>query len=630
MQLVNVIPISRGVGKETLTYFTTRTLREGVVVYVPLRKKVVPAIVLSIEDADKAKTKIKSSRFAIKKITSRKSAILFLPEFIAAAGDAAKYFAGATGSLLHAATPKTILEDIPQIRAQKKKQDDKVPRQTRKMVLQAEKEDRYVRYKSLIREEFARNASVFLLTPTIQDAEMAEIFLKKGIERYTVLLHSTLTKKEIVARWKMTLLSIHPVLIIATGTFLSIPRDDIETIIVERENSRAYKLPTRPFLDLRVLAEFIAEHKGIRLILSDLPLKVETMWRYRQGELDEFAPLKLRSFRNTKQVIVDMRRDSAPRTKKFEVLSDNLKKLTQKVQESNKNIFIFAARRGLSPQTVCRDCGSAVMCEICSAPVVLHKRARGNEFLCHTCGASRDAREKCRNCSSWRLETLGIGIQYVESELREHFPESLILKIDRDSISTHKQALSVSDKFYTTKGSVLLGTEMALPYLTKKIAYSAVASMDSLFSIPDWRMSEKVLSILLKIKEMTTETVLIQTRRPEQKVLEYILKGNLTDFYRREIKQREELEYPPFAVLIKITAIGTPARVARELQMLKKKLKKYALSIYPPLVQIAKGRYAMHGLLRVKRDKWPEKQIIEILRSLPPYFSIDVDPESLL
>ena len=613
---------------ETLSYFSTKSLEKGTIVYVPLRKKEIPAIVLSSEDISDSKVKIKNANFALKKIENKKTFVLLLPEFIEAAASAAEYFATTTGAILYKIIPKIILDNIKETKRQKIRENKNIL--SRKLILQSEINDRFVNYKSLVREEFARNSSVFLLAPTIQDAEKAGAFLKKGIERYTFVLHSSLTKKEILTRWKNALQSGHPVLIIATSSFLSLPRNDIETIIVERENSRAYKQFARPFIDMKIFAEFYVKHKKMRLILGDFPLSVETMWRYYNNEFDELSPPKLRVIKTAEQTLIDMKNKKYQKAGQFEIISDELKNLISKTIKEDKNIFIFAARRGLSPTTICRDCGSPVLCLRCEAPAILYTTMKGNCFICRACGSSRSANERCKNCASWRLETLGIGIQLVEKKLKEFFPDQQIFVIDKDDTETHKKVLMVIEKFYATRGGILIGTEMALPYFNKMISYSAVASIDSLFSLPEWRMPEKILSLLLKIKEITKKEILIQTRKPEQKIFDFVIKGNLADFYKDEIKKRKQFNYPPFCVFVKITVIGIADKVAKETEYMKKLLKDYGILTYPPSIKADKGKYIMRGLLRIERNKWPHKEIVEILRSLPPHFSVDVDTESLL
>lgn len=615
---------------ESLTYFSAKPLKEGSVVFVPLRKKEVPAIVLSSQDITDAKTQIRSAGFALKKIENKKTQTLLLPEFVSAAHTTADYFATTTGSILHSVVPTAIWNDIEKIKTQKVKGVPKKSLTSRRLILQSEINDRFGSYKSLVREEFAKKNSVFLLVPTIQDAVKAEGFLQKGVENYTFVLHSKLTKKEILTRWKDALKSTHPVLIIATGSFLSLPRQDLGTIIVERENSRNYKQFNRPFIDIRMLAENLAKEKKVRIIFGDLPLSIDTMWRYKENELDELSPPKLRTIREANQSLIDMKDKKHQKAGKFEVVSDELKELVLDTVKSNKNIFVFTARRGLASSTTCKDCGNPVLCHECEAPIVLHGTAKGNRFICHACGASRSADERCKGCASWKLQTLGIGVQLVEKTLKDIVPKEKIFVIDKDTASTHKKASTLIEKFYNTKGSVLIGTEMALSYLDKPVENSAVATMDSLFSLPEWRMSEKILSLLLKIKEFTKNEMLIQTRKPDQRIFDFVQKGNLVDFYKEEIKKRKQFGYPPFSIFIKVSVVGTPDRVSKEMQYLKKLLSKYDIQIYPSSIKVARGRFAMHGLIRVEKSKWPNKEIVEILRSLPPHFSVDVDPESLL
>ena len=636
MQLINVIPIARSIGMESLTYFSSKPLKEGSIVFVPLRKKEVPAIVLSSQDITDVKTKIRSAGFALKKIENKKTSSFLLPEFVSAARSAADYFGTTTGAILYNTIPNAIWNDIGKAKDHKGQTfvATKAKPLCRKMILQSEINDRFGSYKSLVREEFAKHSSVFILVPTMQDAQKAESFLKKGVENYTFVLHGNLTKKEILTRWKNALKSTHPVLIIATGSFLSLPRQDLGTIIVERENSRSYKQFNRPFADIKVLAENLAKERKIRIIFGDLPLSIDTMWRYKENELDEFSPPKLRTVRDASQTLVDMKSKKHQKAGKFEVVSDELKKLVSDTIKNSPagggNMFIFTARRGLAPSTTCHDCGSPVLCHECEAPIVLHNTSKGNRFICHACGASRSADERCKTCASWKLETIGIGVQLVEKALKEEFGDDKIFVIDKDTASTHKRASTLVDKFYATKGAVLIGTEMALSYIDKPIENSAIATMDSLFSLPEWRMSEKILSLLLKIKEITKKEMLIQTRKPDQKVFEYVTKGNLVDFYKDEVKKRKQFGYPPFNIFIKISVVGTPDRVSKEMEYLKKLLNKHDIQVYPSSIKVARGKFAMHGILRIDRDKWPDKEILEILRSLPLHFSVDVDPESLL
>lgn len=636
MKLLSVIPIARGINRENLSYFTSSDVTIGSVVKVPLRKRVIPAIVTSIENVSDAKAEIKNADFEIRKVEKIKASSLLSPEFMSTVAETAFYFASTSGSVLHSVVPKTILEEADKIKTEIK--ELKNPRHHEKLVVQNDDEERYATYKSLIREEFAKGYSVFFCLPTVQDIKKAHEKLAKGIEQYTFVLHGLLSKKEQVELWNKATNEEHPSLIIATGHFLGIPRNDIGTIIIDKENTRSYKNQGRPFVDIRIFAELLANKIKAKIVFGDLLLRTETIWRQTEAEIFEVTPLKFRSLTTSSPKLINMKEvlpekitgDKDGREPKFKIFSTELLDLVRDNQANDENLFIFVARRGLFPSTVCADCGSIVKCNTCDAPTVLHKASAENFFLCHRCGEHRSALEKCRDCQSWRLSAFGIGIEAVEEELKVNFPNLKIFKIDSDSVNTHKKAIDVMTKFYASPGSVLLGTEMALLYLQDQVANSAVVSIDSFFSIPDFRINEKVMNILLKIRASTSRTFLVQTRDIEQKILRYALAGNLADFYRDEVKNRETLSYPPFSLPIKITLQGDKKTVLAGMEQLQKDLAPYEVDVFPAFIPIQKGKFSMHGLIKVKNKEWVDKNLLNKLNALPPQYTINIDPESLL
>jgi primosomal protein N' len=642
MKLLRVIPISKGINKESLSYFTASEIAVGSVVKVPLRKKTVSAIVVSAEEVTDVKAEIKNASFETRKVDKIKSSFLLSKEFMDAVAESALYFASTSGSILHSVVPKTIIEDAEKIKITNLSLSERImgsknERGHEKLVVQNDDEERYAIYKSLTREEFAKGNSVFFCLPTIQDIKKAYEKLSKGIEQYTFVLHGSLNKKEQIEIWNNASNESHPSLIISTGSFLGIARNDISTIILDKENTRAYKCPSRPFVDFRVFAEILSKKIKAKIIFGDLLLRTETVWRHNDGELYEVAPLKLRSLTTANLKLVNMR-EALPenidkeknKEPKFRLFSDETLEMIQKNQENDENLFIFVARRGLFPSTICADCGNLVKCNTCGAPIVLHKAQSENFFLCHRCGEHRSALEKCHNCQSWRLGTLGIGIEAVEEELRLKFPNVKIFKIDSDSVSTQKKASDTMKKFYSSPGSILLGTEMALLYLKEQVAGSIVVSIDSFFSIPDFRINEKVMNILLKIRANTSRNFIIQTRDIDQKILRYAIAGNLADFYREEIRERETLFYPPFSIPIKITLQGDKKNVLAGMEELQKTMTPYEVDIFPAFIPAAKGKFSMHAVIKTKRKEWVDQILLAKLNSLPPQYTINIDPESLL
>ncbi len=634
MYLIEVIPLSRGIGKETLSYFSAGVIPEGSLVEVPLRKRFVNALVVSCRDARDAKAEIRSSDYSMKKVNEFKSERFLSEEFVNAAKAASEFFAASLGGVLNLLVPQGVLGGEREMFNPKDGLSADAAVFDR-LVLQADDPERFANYRSLVREEFARKRSVFLCVPTASDVKRLTSELAKGIEEYTYPLYVSLSKKKMRLIWKATVENEHPVLIVATGLFLSLRRADIGAIILENESSRHYKLGFRPYLDIRTFAEFLAKEVRAKFIIGDTFLRTESIFRFRQGEFAEFAPLKFRFLSPSEGLVVDMTSYKKTAGGKFETISAELGALVKRSHALNQQLFILAARRGLASESVCGDCGQVVLCGRCRSPITLHvgrtdDRTSTNFFLCHRCGEKRNAEERCAACQSWKIWPLGVGLELVERELKRKFPAVKIFRIDKDKTPTAKKAALVAAAFFGSPGSILLGTEMALAYIDRKIDNTAVASLDSLFSLPDFRIHERILHLLLKIRSLTSGTFLVQTRLPGEKVPEYVVKGNLIDFYRDEIAGRERFRYPPFTTLIKISLQGTRVAVTREMEKLKTYFTSFETEIFAAFAEGSRGAFTMHALLRLPRGRWPNLDLLKKLLALPPQFRVEVEPESLL
>ncbi len=644
-KILSCIPISRGVGKEELSYFTLKDVPLGSLVVVPLRRRQIPAIVVAGESAFFSKTEIKSLPFGLKKIDSVKARAFLLPEFIQAAHGAARYFATTTGAILSAFTPTSIgaefkgpkevvpeepsdnTPDIPRAHATKH-----IP-----FLIQSGDTERIAAYRGIIREEFARGGSVFVCLPEITEIERLKEDLSRGIPEYTFVFHSGIPSKKLGTAWASALSEKHPVLIIGTGQFLSLPRADIRTIIVEKESSRAHKMLSRPYADTRVFAEIFARMIRARLFYGDLFLRPETITREQNGDCAEFSPLQFRALTTAKRLLIDMRTKDTREEKKFVLVSSEMESAVREAVLGGQQAYILAPRRGLHPVTLCNDCGSVVLCQRCSAPMVLHgdetfEKGAKNFFLCHKCGTKESSSDKCAICGGWRFALLGIGAERVAEEMKRLFPGTPIFRMDRDTITTHKKAIDVREKFYQTPSAILVGTEMAVPYLNREVSVLAVASVDSFFAIPDFRANERVFSTLLRLRSRAQKYFIIQTRDPENRILRYALDGNMVDFYREEIAERKVFGYPPFSMLIKIMREGLEKSVRKDMEALAATgvFASYEPRAYETFSRGPRGKFRMNLLLKVPQEKWVNDDLLLALRALPPHYAIAVDPESLL
>jgi len=627
MKIVNVIPITKGIGRENLSYFTSKNVKPGSLVTVPIRKKIVPAIVSSVEEMKEIKAGLKKSQFQLKPIKSVKLFSFLDPNFIESCKEIADYFVSPLGPVIKDFVPQAILGNALNIEQWETDSHHSGDRRWEMVLMQGSQKERFQYYKSIVREEFAKNQSVFFCLPTTSEVDEFSKEIQRGIEKYSIALHSKISRKKIVKIWDKAVQEKHPFLIVATKSFLSLPRKDIGTIILEGESSSFYKLQRRPYLDVRKAVEIISKRMKKRLILGDSLIRVETLYK-RESDLS-------RLLSEAEQIIADMKEEELgwQKSKTLPIISVKLQEILKEAYENNEKVILFINRRGYHPTTICNDCLATILCEKCNAPLVLHKNGRGNAWVCHKCLTEIKMPEQCPYCRSWRMTMLGIGIQKVTEEISRLFPKFKLFRMDSDVIKNAKQGKEIAEKFMTTPGSILIGTEILFSYLRqpadKPVERVAVISIDALFTLPDFRINEKIFHLLLKLRSLAKKTFLIQTRLSPtiyNQLFNDIMRGNISGFYKIEIENRKQFQYPPFKLLIKITREGkNKLEIKKEVEAVKKLLKEWNPLVYPAFISKVKNIYIWNILLKVDPEKWPAS-----LPLLPSNWKIDVDPESLL
>jgi len=654
MQILTVAPIVRGALQGTLSYFSKETVPLGAVIMVPIRTREVPALVLESKSVTDAKSSLKSSEYALRKVTRLKPHRVWSNEFMKAVEETARYSAQGLGETLLALTPKTILDahiegvlDEPNKGAPSGKSRALAPLEpgsrcepSRPLTGQAIQGDTITRlkaYQRLVRESFAKHESVFICVPTLEDVERLERELGHGIEEYTYAFHSGLTKKRLLEKWVAALEQKHATLVIGTPQYLTLPRA-FSTIILDEEHAQSWKTLARPLIDMRVFAEAYGANTGSTIIFGAPLLRPEIYKRIQEGEIGEFSRIAHRTLAEIEAAIIDprieeknIREYTGRRT--VQIVGERIRTLIEEARKKHEHVFLLVARKGLSPITACGDCGTIIRCEACETPLVIHKQGENRIFSCHACGLMRmpesGEHETCPTCAGWRLEPLGIGIERIEEEVTNLFPDAPRFIFDGDRVKTRVQARKLIAQFEASRGGILIGTPMTVPYLTT-VENTAIVSIDSLFAIPDFRMNERIFALILALREKTTKTLLVQTRMDDVTLLEQALKGDLLGFTESELELRKAFSYPPYGTIIKITLRGKRAELPAELERLKVYLSEYNPIAPNTMAREPKNMFRMHIILKLADGTWPNNTLHAKLRALPPQFTIEVNPDHLL
>ena len=620
MKVVEVVPIVKGFPRETLSYFSKESFSPGSFVKIPLRNGNILGIVESSVDVSQKKSLIKRANFPLKKISLAPKQALS-KSFMKAVLDTASFYATSSGSVLGTLLTKFYLENPNFL---KKNTRSKIEANEVKLV-QLSEEERYREYRGAIRESFAKGSSVMFIAPTKKDLDKAKNSLNMGIEKF-VYSTAGLTPKGLKKMFLKIHEEKHPILLITSMSNCVFDRPDLDLIIVERENSRSYRGLKRPFLDYKMFLKNYTKECGKTLIFGDSMLSLEALWLEKESIYGAVTPLTWRLKDNASGEIIDMREK-----KEFEVISEKLQRRIKMSLTENKKIVLFGVRKGVSSTTACSDCGSLLVCKKCSSPLVLHtQQVQGetiNYYKCHHCGAKRTSETRCDTCQSWKLTPLGIGIDTIARECKDKMPEVNIFILSKEHTPTKTKAVETVKRFFDTPQSILIGTEMAIEYL-ESVPTVGVVSLDSLFSIPNFYINERIFYLVTRLKEITSENFLIQTRNAGVNILEWATAGNVLDFYRSEIEEREALHYPPFSYFIKVILENTIDKIEAKSVELKNDFE-----LFNPHFMIKKNSQKRTAeltmIIRISRQNWPDESLQKKLLLLTPDFLIKVDPESI-
>ena len=630
MYVIAVIPFLRGSQLESLTYYSSIAYETGSIIKVPVRAKEVRAMVVSAEPVSAAKTAVRAATFTLKKLPEQTDITTLPPILVEAARTIAKEVPASLGAILFALLPEEVREgtevlesNLPCIGIYE------TPAVT---LLQAIEAERLRVYRSHIREAFAHRGSVLFVAPTSADALRVGDTLAQGIESRLVTLTNALTPKKRERAYQ----SFHDLsqakLIIATPSHCFIDRHDITHIIIDQCRSPYYKARTRPYMDTRQVLKTLAKISGRQILMGDLLPSTEDEWLRREDiYTTEGEHPKRIAFESQLSVIkqTDKPKPDVP----FVLYSPKLLNAITDTVQSRQHTLLYAARRGLSPVVVCIDCGHIFRCPDSGTPYSLFRTTKNNKeqrwFLSTTSGKRVKAADVCPDCGSWRLKERGVGIQHMYDELTDHFPKANVILFDHTTASTKKKAQNLIADFYETKGSILLGTAMALPYLDKPVTLSAITSVDAARTVPTWRADEDFFALLLRLREITTKSVLIQTRAETDDVLSYAKTGQVEQFYTDELSLRSTLKYPPYSVFIHLTFSGSGEAVSKQEEALSKTLTAWPIRFYsaPQSTVQTNIRY---GLLRIPALNWPDETLIKILAKLPPAIRVEINPGKIV
>lgn len=636
MYVIDVIPLQRGTHIETLRYFSSVSYQIGTVVEAPVRKKTKTAIIIAVSDVRPAKAGLRAATFSLRRLPVHTTAPVLSDALLRTAIVLAKHNASSTGAVLYSLLSPPVRLGMVGVQGGGGRPFPDTPSKSAPEtpeVFQAPSATRYDAYRTLVRETFAHGGSLLFVVPSPATLEYAARVLGAGIEDRVIVLGSAMTARQCKAAYERMRDMTTTTLIVATVPYACLERSDITVVIAEHARSGQYRLPMRPYLDMREVLSVYATHTRRRLIFADLLPLTEQEEARRSEQYATFGERPKRITLPGTLVFLERPADQGS-NQPFFLFTPQVLAAIKNTRRNKRRTFLLAGRRGLAPAVVCGDCGYLFRSPQSGAPYSLLKQTKGTDevrwFVCGVSGERVRAADTCASCGSWRLRGQGIGIQYVYEELSRALSGVPIVLFDKEHATTHRRAQFLRDTFYQHKDAVMIGTPMALPYLTDGCTTSVVVSLDALRATPTWRQNEEQLATLLLLRELTDDTLYVQSRGPHDALIEYAARGMVEKFYTEERALRQTFHYPPHVVFFHLTW-HAPAAHADDIEVLVKDAFQgvAALEIYRP-VHLKDGTGPRYGLIRIPTIDWPCPRVLKALRSLPPSVRIIKNPDRLL
>jgi primosomal protein N' len=630
MYVIQVIPLIRGTQLESLSYFSSLSYQPGTFLEVPIRGKNQRAIVTTSEPVSATKTALKAATFSLRKLPSQPTATSVPAVIYRTAETLSKRYPASVGAILFTLLPSDIRNGL---RVFKNTTTVVHDEESTPQVLQARLDERYLGYQSHVRSSFAQKGSVLFVVPTNADIKYAAQKLSHGIEDRVVTLSTATSKKRAEAMMTALEDTQFSKLIITTPAHAYTGRADITSIVVEQSASSHYVDRTRPYLDHRDALIAYAKHAGASIILGDTVVRTEDEAKRRTDQYLTYGEdIKRLVFPAPLTVITQT--DKPKIEMPFQLFSPSLIKNITTTIEGNGHAFLYSARRGLAPVVACVDCGYIFRCPDSHTPYSLVRITKDTIeerwFISSTSGRRVRAADVCDNCGSWRLRERGIGIQQVYDEWKEKVPHIDVTILDHTVAPTAQKAQKIINDFFAKKSGVLLGTQIALPYLNRGVELSAIISLDAARSTPTWRADESLFRLLIKLRECTSREVLVQTRSEPDPLVGYAARGAVERFFDDEIALRQQLKYPPFSTFILLTWSGAQDVVAEAEKIIRATLDS-PIPQYYTNPHSSKDHCHRHALLRIDtNDTKTYEDIIERIKKIPPYVKVEINPERIV
>jgi len=493
-------------------------------------------------------------------------------------------------------------------------------------------------YLQAMEEVLADNKQVLVIVPEIG---LTPQTLNRFEQRFNVpiaLHHSGLNDKERLATW-LSAQQGSAAIVIGTRSAIFTPLHRLGLIIIDEEHDSSLKQQDSFRYHGRDMAILRARQLNIPIVLGSATPSFETLQNALSGKYNYHQLLNRAGKSNKAKIaLIDMNQQQI----EFG-LSGTLKAEMKKTLARGEQVLLFLNRRGYAPAINCQECHWLAECQRCDKPYTLHQKQQ--LLICHHCGSQKRVPPQCPSCGSVRIAPLGQGTEQLESRLAELFPDSSIVRIDRDSTRKKGELAKLLQEVSDKKHQLLVGTQMlAKGHHFPDVTLVAVLDVDgALFSF-DFRASEQMAQLLIQVagragRASKPGKVLVQSHYVDHPLLQDLVHNGYHHFAHQALTERKQALLPPFTFQALLRADANypsyPEKFLRALTLQRLTGCEFAGPV-PAAMEKKAGKFRYHLILQAKSRKDLHRAILQLLTQIPDNewqgkvrWSLDIDPIDL-
>jgi primosomal protein N' (replication factor Y) len=429
-------------------------------------------------------------------------------------------------------------------------------------------------YFEAVAAALAENKQVLILLPEIA---LTAQFLERFAQRFGTRpaeWHSDLSQKE-RRRVYRAVMNGEARVVVGARSSLFLPFQQLGLVIVDEEHEQAFKQQDGAIYHARDMAVVRARIEACPVVLASATPSLESFVNAQGGR---YHHLKLTSRHGVAELpevkLIDLRheRDPVEAEHKAQWLSPPLRAALERALAAGEQAMLFLNRRGYAPLTLCEACGHKFTCPHCSAWLVEHKYKK--KLACHQCGYELPMPSVCTACNeTGTLIACGPGVERVAEEFAAFFPTARYAIASSDTLMHTGPGEMQGPLRLFAKGEidVLIGTQIvAKGHHFPQLTLVGVVDADLGGSDGDLRARERTFQLLHQVSGRAGRAekpglVLLQTRNPDDLVMQALAQGDRDGFYEQERSFREASQSPPFGRLAALVISGYDGELVRDI-----------------------------------------------------------------